>query len=65
MRDFEVGGRHRSRSVGFDGTQRDGVVVTVGISVTRNEEAILRTSSTRSIGTERKIQWETDRFGAT
>lgn len=41
MRDFDVGGRHRSRSVGFDGTQRSGVVVTVGISITRDQEALL------------------------
>lgn len=41
MRDFEVGGRHRGRSVGFDATHRSGVVVTVGISLTRDEEALL------------------------
>lgn len=41
MRDFEVGGRHRGRSVGFDGTHRSGVVVTVGISITREQEALL------------------------
>ena len=41
MQDFVVDDAEFSQSIGFDATNRDGLIVTVGISVNRTQEAIL------------------------
>lgn len=41
MQDFVVGDERYSQSVGFDATNRDGLIVTVGVSVNRTQEGRL------------------------
>lgn len=59
MQDFVVDGAEYSRSVGFDATNRNGLVVTVGVSVNRTQEALLLDDLYRELHSEEYFPFRT------
>ncbi|MCX2819828.1 hypothetical protein EGH25_10750 [Haladaptatus sp. F3-133] len=52
MQDFQVGGERRSRSVAFDATNRDGLIVTAGVLANRTQEGSLLDEMYRKLSDE-------------
>jgi hypothetical protein len=59
MQDFVVDDAEYSRSIGFDATNRDGLVVTVGVSVNRTQEALLLDTLYRELHSEGYLPFRT------
>lgn len=59
MQDFAVDDATYPRSIGFDATERDGLVVTVGVALTRTQEAHLLDVLYRKLNTEGYLPFRT------